>query len=435
MPEAERQRAAALKQRLHPALVTAALAYAVIAQGAFYPEQALILAGIAAAAAATSGGRLPRLVWAAFGVLAAGIATAMILQPSGDPRIAISILVISTSGTLIGEAHTRRGEFGSILIYVLGVGALASLLGLVGAAWHLEPLALEAQGIWRAASTLTYANSLGAILVPCLAAGAWLLARDDRLHLRLGVAAVTAGLVASISRAAFVSLALGLLIAAIADRRELMRALRASLVPILAGAVAGASALPAILGDPAPIPVLIGALVAVSLCMLADPARVRGMVPMIAAGALVAAGVGIAVAGAGEGLGTRLLNEDRARIWEVSYEAGVQALPEGQGLSRFAVYEQRHGRTFLIRFAHNEMIQVFVEAGWVGLASKGVAIILFAAALLPRRRNNALALGVAMAFLVHGLLDFVWHVAAYVLLAFLWVGSILATREGTVVEG
>lgn len=411
----------------HSSLVAASLAYAMIAQGAFYPAQALTLACITFAAGVTCHARVPRRVLAAFGVLLLAILGSF-AWAHGDPRIALSVLVIAFSATRIGIAASGTG-FESPAGLFLGLGAFAAVAGLIGTAFHLEPLALEAQGLWRAASTLTYANSLGAVLVPCLAAGAWRLSRKDRFTDRAGMALVVAGLFTSMSRAAGVALFIGLVVGFIADRGPMLKAIIASRSAVVAGLVVGASALPSIFGPQQPLLILAGVFLGAAICSVGTRSRTG---TRVAALALIVAmlGVGVmVVSGAVQGLGARLVNEDRSRIWEASAEAGVDSLPEGLGLGRFEVYEQRHGRMFLIRYAHNEGLQALVETGWLGPIAYLVATALVGWELWVRRRGAALAILVAVSFFTHGMLDFVWHVPAVALLAFLFVGSGLGSKN------
>jgi hypothetical protein len=408
-------------------LLTAALVYGAVAQGAFYPVKALTLAGLAALAAGVLRTRVPRRALVAFGALAVGLAVSFALEPDGDARVAASVLVIAAAATWIGAS--QRSTFMPVAGLLVAVGAAAALAGIAGAALHHEPLALEAQGIWRAASTLTYANSLGAVLVPCLAAGAMRLRERDGLLDRLGVAAIVSGLVASISRAAFVSLVVGIVVAIVVDRRGTVRAVVASRTAIVAGAIGGLGVLPSIFGEPSPVLAALGIVAGALVCVPPPASRIGAVVTIGAALAVAAGGIVATTSGRLDGIGERLVNEDRARIWNVSYDAGVAALPTGQGLERFQVFETRPERTFRIRYAHNEALQAFVETGVVGPVAYALAFVLLASVLWSRRHGAGLELGVAAAFLTHGMLDFVWHVPVVALLDFLFVGAALGPRQ------
>jgi hypothetical protein len=415
-------------------LITAAIVYGGIAQGAFYPHQALTLAALTLAAGlACKRFGLERNVLAAFGILAAGIAIAWLVAPAGDPRIAASVLIIALGATVVGA--TQRPHWRSLCAVLTGVGAVAALAGIAGAAWHIEPLALEAQGIWRAASTLTYANSLGAVLVPCLAACAIRLREQDTFPDRLAAAFIVAGLIASISRAAFVSLIVGLVVAIVADREQTVRALKATRTAIIAGGIAGVSVLPAIFHEPHPVWVIAGLLIGAAVCIAPTASR-AGSIVFIAGATLVAAGGTFIVAtGQVDGIAERIANEDRIRIWRVSLEQGVDSLPQGQGLERFQVIDERKIRVLQIRYAHNEALQAFVETGFTGPLAYGIATVLIGGALWRRRGGNGLELGVGAAFLTHGMLDFVWHVPVVPLLDFLFVGAALSTQRSMPSEG
>src|SRR2546429_293603 len=85
-------------------------------------------------------------------------------------------------------------------------GGVAAATGWLGVAFHHTPWALVDQGLWRAASPLTYANATGALL----AAGLLLaLARQSiRPSPALAVAScvLTTGLAATMSRGGLIAL-------------------------------------------------------------------------------------------------------------------------------------------------------------------------------------------------------------------------------------
>jgi hypothetical protein len=189
------------------AVLALPLVYGTVAQGGFYPVQAMTLAAATLVCAVLFGGRIPRPVVFGFAALALGIGLSWALRPEGDPRVATAVLVIAIGATVIGARV--RASWSTVCGLLLLIGAGASLIGIAATVAHREPYALEAQGIWRAASTLTYANSLGAVLVPCFAAAAIRLAARSTFLERLGTAAIVAGSIASLSRAAWVSVVLG----------------------------------------------------------------------------------------------------------------------------------------------------------------------------------------------------------------------------------
>ena len=76
---------------------------------------------------------------------------------------------------------------------LLTLGVLLAITSWVGVAWHLTPLALTSEGLWRGASTITYANAFAGVLVPlALTALALLSAKERSVPLALVVTASAA---------------------------------------------------------------------------------------------------------------------------------------------------------------------------------------------------------------------------------------------------
>jgi membrane associated rhomboid family serine protease len=67
---------------------------------------------------------------------------------------------------LLAVRRLSRGQRDALAAAAVTVGALAAASGWVGVAWRVTPWALEDQGLWRAATTLTYANAAAGLLVP-----------------------------------------------------------------------------------------------------------------------------------------------------------------------------------------------------------------------------------------------------------------------------
>ena len=148
-------------------LVLLAVAYAAMSQGAFYPGQLrfttlLVLAGLAVTLAATG---LSRRDLGAPSVAAAALASWYLLAGALADDVsgaipAVELLAALAAIVLIvrrADETERRGMLAGLIV----VGSLLALVGWEGVAWRQVPRALEDGGLWRAASTITYANANG----------------------------------------------------------------------------------------------------------------------------------------------------------------------------------------------------------------------------------------------------------------------------------
>ena len=150
---------------------------------------------------------------------------------------------------------------------VIGAGLSVAATGWAGVAWHIEPLALVSSGLWRASSTLTYANASAAFLVTALCVTAAAAERLGPLRARLVTAALLVGLLATMSRAGLFTLVIGLVVAvAVSGRSRSTRRTLAALWPALPGAaVAAVGLLPGLAAESVPHPLVAVAALAAGL--------------------------------------------------------------------------------------------------------------------------------------------------------------------------
>jgi hypothetical protein len=150
-----------------------ALAAAAFGQGAFFGTVrlfivALIVLALTLALAARavptadlrSGFVLAGLLLASWALVRAAAA--------GTPASGVGWALFG-AGTAAVVSVSRRLDAASRLTLlggVLAVGAVVAMTGWLGVALHMRPWGLPSQGLWRAASTLTYANATAALLVP-----------------------------------------------------------------------------------------------------------------------------------------------------------------------------------------------------------------------------------------------------------------------------
>ena len=108
-----------------------------------------------------------RLVPATAAVTLAGWALLRGL-PTDDPGSGIGMATLLAAFAAVLLVVRRQGLAARDLLLtgLLGAGVVVATLGWVGVVWHRTPWALPNDGVWRATSTLTYANATAAILVP-----------------------------------------------------------------------------------------------------------------------------------------------------------------------------------------------------------------------------------------------------------------------------
>lgn len=203
-------------------LVIAALAAAAFGQGGFYGGGQRVVACLVAAAAvvAVAGlvGRRARLgstrplVVAGAALAAWCIAGAAL---AGVPGAALPPVLLLAGAVVIVLtcAPLDRRQRDQLLAAVVALGVLVALTGWVGVAWHRTPWALVDQGLWRAATTLTYANAAGGLLaVVTLLALASAAASPRSVRAAATTCLLLTGLGASLSRGGFVAFAVGALV-------------------------------------------------------------------------------------------------------------------------------------------------------------------------------------------------------------------------------
>jgi O-Antigen ligase len=198
-------------------IVGIALVYATVAQGAFAADQAAVviaLVGVAAALALAGRRATPRFVVVAVALLVA-LAVWTAARAAGGPAAAVwaglPILAVAAAAVAVAGLAARARTV--LTAVVIAAGLSVAVTGWAGVAWHIEPLALVSSGLWRASSTLTYANASASFLVTTLFVTASAAGRLGPRRARLVTAALLVGLLATMSRAGLLALALGLLVA------------------------------------------------------------------------------------------------------------------------------------------------------------------------------------------------------------------------------
>jgi O-antigen ligase len=423
-------------------LAMAAVGAAAIAQGAYH-FTGQVLTGVllgAAVVVALAGRRLGLAdlrFWPVAGCAALGLWAATSAAGAGVPLSAAGPTVMLLAALVVVGVLCRQGG-DEVVVGLLLLGGLVAISGLAGVAFRYEPWTLEDQGLWRAATTLTYANAAAGLLVPLvlLAAGRLIsTARSGSLAALTSLLLAGAG--ATLSRGGLLALALGgvLLARAVGPRR---------LVAAAAGPVAGALVVlgglaPSMVVGRSPRPLLAVAGLAAGLGL----AAVLAARPRVAAAAIV--GASLLVAGAAALAGgldaarvSRMTVSSPDRAAEASAAVRVAADHPLAGAGPGQVILSWHddeGRRLVAHYAHNEYLQTWAELGAIG-----VALVLVLAASVVREVRRAApplpvqaAAGAGLAAVaLHSGMDFLWHIPAIPLVCAALVAVACPPRTGAI---
>lgn len=297
------------------------------------------------------------------------------------------------------------------------------------------------EGLWRAASTLTYANATAALLaVLSVLAIAYQLQRPQAILRAAPTCVLLIGLTATVSRAGLIALLVGVVVLAVLAglRATMMQALP----PVLGATVAFGSLAPSLPVTEQPKPhlamlgLVIGVLLAVGLARLLHR---RLAIAAAVVGSLTAAITWLAidvVAPVLKAIAATRLNLDSSGRAGAA-RAGVRMVADhpllgvGPGRARFT-WPDANGDVVVARYAHDEYLQVLVELGAVGLAMLLALVVALILTIRLGRANAgtraALWAGGAAAFavlIVHSAFDFLWQLPVLPL-----AGAVLAGLSG-----
>jgi hypothetical protein len=465
-------------------VLLAALAAGLLGQGGYAGRPRLVLAVLVGAAglltlplwrgpAGDAWRRRPlRAVPVAAGLLAGWALIDGALH--GDPIAGAGPALLATGCAVAVCAGRRLSDAGEDVLVggLVAVGVVIAAAGWAGVALRLHPWAWQAQGLWRASSTLSYPNATAAVLAPLALLVLARLTTRRSVLLDLAAAGLLTGLAATGSRAGLLAAAAGLtVLAAMRGGRPMARAAAG---PVLGALVGTAGLLPSMPTGSPPRP----ALAAIALVAgLAAAAAVRRLPARIIAAVLAGtvAAVAGAVAAVGSAGGLRgiaaaratLASPDRVDAWRAAFRllAAAPLVGTGPGNARLH-WVSADGVAGTMPYVHNEYLQVATELGAVGAAL--LAGLLLAAAWMLRTaprtaagtaastaprtaagtapraaastaprtaagiaastaagEAGALRAGVAAAaaaFAVHSALDFGWHLPAIPLLMAALIG-------------
>jgi len=412
------------------ALLLCALSYGTDAQGAFYDGPYHVFIALIAAALLTSlvvtrpSSWIRALLRDRIVLLATALSVVTVVSSiaAGQPADAIgTVSLLGAMAASVAVVASLAPEQRRLLVAgIVGIAVVVALVGWAAVVGRWQPDALTSQGLWRAASTLTYENALAAFLTApallcldrLLTAGAPRLVWSGAAYLLL------VGIGASLSRGGFLGLLVGIVVLGVLRGPRLL----ARLLPAVVGAVAALVCLaPAVPVGSSPHVLLATAGLVVGAGVSAWTALSS---PRLRVGAAVAgaAAFGVLVAGASIGHVAREIahtrasaaSSDRAHEWAAALDLARQHLLLGVGTARFLLHWQVGNGVFTASFAHNEFLQLLTQDGVLGLV---VLVIGLAAVFvhLARRRHQPgpwpadCAIACLVALLVQSSLDFLWH--------------------------
>lgn len=439
-------------------VLVAGLATAAVGQGAFFAavqwRAAIVVLAAVVLALAAYPFRRADLRW---GFILAGLSLAMWALVRAA---AVGTLAGGFTWALFGAGAAavfivcRRLDASSREMLLNGLFAVAILVaatGWLGVAFHHRSWALPSAGLWRAASTLTYANATAAFLVPLtLVVLSRLTASPGSMRLSLTATGLLCGAGATLSRAGAIAFAVGfVVICALQGTRNVVR--------VAAGPVVGAAV--ALLGLIPSVPVTARPEPAVALAALGTGLGIAALTRRFPRGAvaipvaILAAGGALAVAvivinGAPSGSGairslatSRLSLASPSRSGETA--AAIRVIEQhplaGVGPGRATLrWTGADGGLRVDRYDHDEYLQVLTDLGVIGAA---LLAVLLAAAIrglwqgrlnLPGRATWAGVVAATAALAVHSAFDFIWHIPAIPLTAAALVGCAVPsiTRPG-----
>jgi len=432
-------------------LLLVAVAAGLLGQGAYYPSvqrpvgvliAAATLLGLAAWPLTRDDVRLlpvvPALALAAWAVL-----DAVLLGVLGA-GVGPALLLVGVVAVLLVCRRLRQEDREILLAGVTCIGLLVALTGWLGVAGRAGSWAFQAQGLWRASSTLTYPNATAAVLVAIsLVVLGRLVEAPRSLPLVWAATGLLAGLGATLSRAGALALVVGL--GVLAGLRGLRPTARAAVGPLAGALVALVCLLPSMPAASPPRPALALVGLCAGLAVAATVVRLRRWPALALLGGLLAAGAGgLQASGGGVGSAAQKVAEARANFASPDRTGALHAALRlvaqhpltgtGPGHAQLRWKGQGHG-TQLYAYVHNEYAQVAAELGVVGLVLLAVLLVAIARQLWRARaagRPGATWAGTAAAtaaFAVHSGFDFVWHLPAIVLTVTLLVGAVLPASD------
>jgi O-antigen ligase len=429
---------------LRALLLVVALVVAIAAQGAYYGAgqqvvAMVLLLALLAALRARPWSRDDAVLpsgWAGAALAAWAAASAAV---AGDVTAALPVIAL-LAGVVVVLVAVRRltwGERDALAAAMVAVGLLTAATGWVGVVWRITPWALEDQGLWRAATTLTYANAAAGLLVPLALLSVARLAARPGVPATMAACLLLVGVGATLSRGGALALAVGA--AVLATLLGPGRTLQAAGPPSLGAMVALAGLVPFMPASSPPRPALAAAALVAGAIVAVGASHLSSRRLALSLAAAVLATVALAIGGPGSNAAavasTRLTiaSPDRAAAARAALQLAAERPLTGTGPNRAVLTWVQNSRRVTGRYVHNEYLQVVAELGFVGLALLVILIASLAWAIWrgrPHVPSTAVWAGAAAglaALAVHSALDFLWHLPAIPLAGAVLAGLVLPT--------
>lgn len=325
-------------------------------------------------------------------------------------------------GVVLAVLRLERPAAELLLNGTIAATSVVAFLGWLAVATHAQPGALINGALWRASTTVSYANAAA-----CLFAMSSLVAVARTVAVRsrwseMGSFVVLVGLGATLSRGALLGFVVGFGFLVLVSGVKLLE----TSWPLLVGALVAVGGLvPSLPASGEPYPVVaavayvLGALVVGSRWVLTS--RQLGVGVLVLSSALM--GVLIFHRPAPVREGVELLStqrvardisvEDRQHRWAEFLEIANAHPVLGAGPGGFLLRYPNPRRVDVGRFAHNEYLQILGEQGAIGFGAVILGMTLMARSFLRMRRREWLWTGGGSAlavFVIQGAFDFVWNV-------------------------
>jgi hypothetical protein len=409
------------------------LAAAAFGQGAYFSGVRLFIVALLAVAVLLALVARPlQLADLRDGLVLAGVVLAgwalVRAWAAGTPGSGIT-WVLFGAGTVAVVMIVRRlttEARGMLLGGMLAVGVAVAMTGWLGVALHRGPWGLPSQGLWRAASTLTYTNATAGLLVPlALVVLARLTATPRSISLSLAAMCLLTTTALTLSRAGAAALGTGLVVLCLLLGPR--RTVRAVAAPAIGACVALLGLLPSLRAAAPARPLYAAVAMAAGLGLVILVQRSAGwklMLPL--AGAVLAAGLFVIFLAPQVHDVVHTLTRARltlaspARSGEAAAALRVIASHPlaGVGPGQLLKWTSPGGTINVDQYVHDEYLQVLTDLGIVG-GVLAAGLLVAAGRLLWRARASspdralwAGAVAAAAAFLLHSGFDFIWQLPA-----------------------